>query len=84
MVGEVEDVSRPSVKVGPQNGAYVIYTSGTTGKPKGVDVRHGNVTNTLLAEPSKLGITVGKNVAQLLSVSFDMGKPWSLLLSSRC
>ncbi|MFE9097040.1 amino acid adenylation domain-containing protein [Streptomyces sp. NPDC007264] len=27
--------------------AYVIYTSGTTGRPKGVEVTHGNVANTL-------------------------------------
>jgi non-ribosomal peptide synthetase component F len=70
----LSDESRPRVKVGSEDGAYVIYTSGTTGKPKGVDIRHGGVTNTLLAEPSKLKIGAGKNVAQLLSVSFDMGK----------
>jgi amino acid adenylation domain-containing protein len=28
----------------PQDVAYIIYTSGTTGRPKGVPVRHGNVT----------------------------------------
>ncbi|MET7438912.1 amino acid adenylation domain-containing protein, partial [Streptomyces sp. NPDC005568] len=27
--------------------AYVIYTSGTTGNPKGVEVTHGNLANTL-------------------------------------
>jgi non-ribosomal peptide synthetase component F len=67
----------PGVEVRPEDGAYVIYTSGTTGRPKGVDVRHQGVTNTLLNEPSKLGITVGKNVAQQLNVGFDMGKPAS-------
>ncbi|KAI1047099.1 hypothetical protein LB505_010061 [Fusarium chuoi] len=60
------------VEVGPDDGAYVIYTSGTTGRPKGVDVRHRGVTNTLLAEPSKLGIRPGRNVAQQLNVAFDM------------
>jgi non-ribosomal peptide synthetase component F len=64
----------PEVGVGPEDGAYVIYTSGTTGRPKGVDVKHQGVTNTLLNEPSKLGITVGKNVAQQLNVGFDMCK----------
>lgn len=66
--------AHPMVDVGPDHGAYVIYTSGTTGRPKGVDVRHGGVTNTLLAEPSRLGITVGSNVAQQLNVAFDMCK----------
>ncbi|KAI5862061.1 hypothetical protein GGS23DRAFT_574336 [Durotheca rogersii] len=68
----------PMVDVRPDNGAYVIYTSGTTGKSKGVDVRHEGVTNTLLAEPSRLGITVGKNVAQQLNVGFDMCA-WEIL-----
>ena len=68
------NTSTPSVDVTPDDGAYVIYTSGTTGRPKGVDVRHRGVTNTLLAEPSKLGITVGSNVAQQLNVGFDMCK----------
>lgn len=69
------DDSDPAVQVSPQDGAYVIYTSGTTGLPKGVDVTHGGVTNTLLLEPAKLGITVGKKVAQQLNVGFDMGMP---------
>ncbi len=72
------DEVRPHVAVGPEDGAYVIYTSGTTGKPKGVDVHHGGATSTLLTEPARLGIRAGKNVAQLLSVSFDMGA-WEIL-----
>ncbi|KAG6852174.1 hypothetical protein C0991_002474, partial [Blastosporella zonata] len=28
-----------------EDSAYIIYTSGTTGVPKGVDVKHSNVTN---------------------------------------
>jgi non-ribosomal peptide synthetase component F len=66
--------SHPMVEVSPDDGAYIIYTSGTTGRPKGVDVRHRGVTNTLLAEPSKLGIRPGRNVAQQLNVAFDMCK----------
>ncbi|MEU3413822.1 amino acid adenylation domain-containing protein [Streptomyces sp. NPDC006658] len=38
---------------GPQDVAYIIYTSGTTGRPKGVPVRHGNVT-ALFAAASRL------------------------------
>ncbi|KAF5009359.1 hypothetical protein FDECE_4415 [Fusarium decemcellulare] len=70
--------SHPMVDVTPDHGAYVIYTSGTTGRPKGVDVRHRGVTNTLLAEPSRLGIGVGRNVAQQLNVAFDMCA-WEIL-----
>ncbi|KAL9608755.1 MAG: hypothetical protein Q9167_006427 [Letrouitia subvulpina] len=58
----------------PEDGAYIIYTSGSTGKPKGVDVTHQNVTNLLTIAPGNLGIKPGRRVAQLLSVSFDMGR----------
>lgn len=68
------DETRPNPVMNSNFGSYMIYTSGTTGKPKGVDVRHRNVTNNLLVEPANLKITVGKNVAQLLNISFDMGR----------
>ncbi|KAF1920256.1 hypothetical protein BDU57DRAFT_552695 [Ampelomyces quisqualis] len=70
--------SKPLVQVLPHYGAYAIYTSGSTGRPKGVDVSHSNVTNALLLEPARLGITVGSKVAQVLNVAFDMGA-WEIL-----
>jgi hypothetical protein len=48
--------------------------SRSTGPPKGVDVSHGNVTNLLCNYPGNLNIRRGTKVAQLLSISFDMGK----------
>ena len=80
------DRSQPIVKSKATDGAYVIYTSGTTGKPKGVDVLHEGVTNSLLVEPANLKITVGRNVIQQLNVAFDLCKfatsdeKWELLL----
>lgn len=71
-IWETGNRTRLIVDVGPSDGAYVIYTSGTTGKPKGVDVKHEGLTNTLLTEPSKLKITTGRNVSQLLNVAFDL------------
>jgi non-ribosomal peptide synthetase component F len=47
---------------------------GTTGTPKGVDVSHRNVTNLVCMNPGNLGIEKETPVAQLLSISFDMGK----------
>lgn len=66
--------TRPLVNSQSTHGCYCIYTSGTTGKPKGVDVLHQNVTNSLLVGPGKLEITVGKNVIQQLNVAFDLCK----------
>lgn len=55
--------------------AYSHLTcSGSTGKPKGVDVKHQNVTNLLTTAPGNLAIKPGRRVAQLLSISFDMGR----------
>ena len=50
-----------------------LTSIGTTGKPKGVDVAHGNVTNTLTLFPGNLAIRPGSKVAQVLNISFDMG-----------
>ncbi|KAI1335557.1 surfactin synthetase subunit 3 [Xylariaceae sp. FL0016] len=74
----IGDETRPQPHLDPALGAYIIYTSGTTGTPKGVSVRHSNVTNNLLVEPANLKITVGTNVAQLLNISFDMAA-WEIL-----
>ncbi|KAL2069906.1 hypothetical protein VTL71DRAFT_14585 [Oculimacula yallundae] len=72
-----ESTLRPRIPVGRGDGAYCIYTSGSTGPPKGVDVAHGNVTNLLCNYPGNLNIRPGTNVAQLLSISFDMGQ-WEI------
>ncbi|KAJ6508825.1 hypothetical protein C8R45DRAFT_815587 [Mycena sanguinolenta] len=67
----------------PSDEAYVIYTSGTTGAPKGVCVRHENVTNLLCLNPGKLNIRPGTRVAQLLNVAFDMcaWEVWGCLMN---
>lgn len=52
---------------------YLTIT-GSTGTPKGVDVSHQNVTNLLSNNAGNLKICQGSRVAQLLSISFDMGK----------
>ena len=66
------DNTQPNVDIKTVDGAYVIYTSGTTGKPKGVDVTHEGITNSLLLEPSSLKITIGTKVIQQLNVAFDL------------
>ncbi|KAG9230506.1 hypothetical protein BJ875DRAFT_499075 [Amylocarpus encephaloides] len=69
---------RPSVQVSKQDGAYAIYTSGSTGPPKGVDICHSSVTNLLCSYPGNLNTRRETHVAQLLSISFDMGQ-WEIL-----
>ncbi|KAH3916313.1 hypothetical protein HBI56_035330 [Parastagonospora nodorum] len=77
-IGAFFPATKPTVQVSSRDAAYAIYTSGSTGKPKGVNVSHGNVTNALLLEPARLGITVGSKVAQVLNIAFDMGA-WEIL-----
>ncbi len=51
--------------------AYVIYTSGSTGQPKGVMVRHRNVTNFFAGMDRVLGTAPGVWLA-VTSLSFDI------------
>ncbi|KAL5114769.1 hypothetical protein ACEQ8H_007331 [Pleosporales sp. CAS-2024a] len=77
-IGAYFPPTKPQVQISGHDSAYAIYTSGSTGKPKGVDVAHKNVTNALLLEPARLGITIGSKVAQVLNIAFDMGA-WEIL-----
>lgn len=69
---------KPTELATTNDGVYCVFTSGTTGKPKGVDVLHRNVCNLLTLAPGNVGMAPGRKVAQLLSVSFDMGQ-WEML-----
>ncbi|GAV99929.1 nonribosomal peptide synthetase 12 [Lentinula edodes] len=61
-----------------EDSVYVIYTSGTTGVPKGVDVKHGNVTNLVCLAPGNLSMAPGVRVSQLMNIGFDMAA-WEIL-----
>jgi hypothetical protein len=71
----MERISSTPLVCAITNPAYLACTDelGTTGLPKGVDVSHQGVVNALSLQPSSLDIKVGTKVAQILSISFDMG-----------
>ena len=55
--------------------AYVIYTSGSTGIPKGVEIHHRAILNTLLAMAEHPGFAPGDRLLALAPFSFDMSVP---------
>ncbi|GAB6988520.1 non-ribosomal peptide synthetase [Paenibacillus pini] len=52
--------------------AYLIYTSGSTGQPKGVMIEHQSVHNFAVGMKRELGLTHGKRILNLTTISFDI------------
>ncbi|WP_114946852.1 non-ribosomal peptide synthetase [Microvirga calopogonii] len=52
--------------------AYVIYTSGSTGQPKGVEIEHRNIVNTLCACRDRLGLGPADCGLVLAASTFDV------------
>jgi amino acid adenylation domain-containing protein len=64
-----------------EQAACLIYTSGSTGLPKGVEVEHGSLTNTLTHSCNAFYFTHGDVMAVIASFSFDismleLATPW--------
>ncbi|MCC9020570.1 non-ribosomal peptide synthetase [Flavobacterium lipolyticum] len=51
--------------------AYLIYTSGSTGLPKGVSIKQGAISNTILSQIEIFGNENKEKALQLASFSFD-------------
>lgn len=51
---------------------YVIYTSGSTGEPKGVEIDHLGVVNTLLDINDRFDIDKENNILGISSLNFDL------------
>lgn len=75
--------TRASTGATPDDLAYIIYTSGTTGRPKGVAIRHRNITHLVRAESAILGLTPNDRVFQGFSLAFDMSleETWPAFLA---
>ncbi|MFM2311134.1 MAG: hypothetical protein RLZZ04_410 [Cyanobacteriota bacterium] len=54
------------------NLAYVIYTSGSTGHPKGVEIEHHSVVNTLCDLEQRFKVTSQDRILAVSSLSFDL------------
>ncbi|MBX7096402.1 MAG: amino acid adenylation domain-containing protein [Myxococcaceae bacterium] len=57
--------------VSPDQVAYLIYTSGSTGAPKGVEVLHRGVANTIAAALDQFQGLGGQRALQFISPAFD-------------
>lgn len=72
----VEDASTaapvPVVLPDPGLPAYVLFTSGSTGQPKGVEVSHRAVVNTVEAMAEQLGLGPQDRTLALSALDFDL------------
>jgi len=67
---EADDNLAPTATA--QDPAYVLYTSGSTGHPKGVQIRHGSLTNFLWAMKDQPGCTARDVMLSVTTLSFDI------------
>lgn len=60
------------LKVDPNSLAYVLFTSGSTGEPKGVELTHDAVMNTIEFVAERFGLHAGDRSLALASLEADM------------
>ncbi|WP_240630798.1 amino acid adenylation domain-containing protein [Mycolicibacterium sp. GF69] len=68
----VRDIDVHPVDVDPDALAYVLFTSGSTGEPKGVELTHDAVMNTVEFVTDRFGIDAADRSLALASLEADM------------
>ncbi|HTC95948.1 MAG TPA: non-ribosomal peptide synthetase [Terriglobales bacterium] len=53
------------------NPAYLIYTSGSTGQPKGVPIKHANLSNLMAWHAQAFEVTASDRASQVAGLGFD-------------
>ena len=83
---EAQPITNPALNTQADNLVYVIYTSGSTGMPKGVAVRHRNLTNYTQFILQRLQINRRLNFATVSTISADLGNTciFPALVSGGC
>ena len=73
----------PPLRVGRHSLAYVIFTSGSTGRPRGVELRHGGLTNLVCWHQREYAVTPGDRATLVASPAFDASvwEVWPYLAS---
>lgn len=70
--GGHEDLPRVAADVCPDDLAYVIYTSGSTGQPKGVELSHRAVVNTIMDVNRRFRIAPDDRTLAVADLGFDL------------